>query len=216
LLNQVLYYVYLTTIIVSLICGLRNQKIVDASSRYMIALLAFALIGELSATLSYSLIRNKNPVFHFTSIISLYIVVCYFVSFLKPGKRSAFLVAAAVVMPVVGVVNAVYFQDITSLCTYTLRLRSVVVAVLGLIFLYRILVTDEIISPSGYPHFWFTLSLLTIYSVTFFFWSYIRVLFIKGQYEELTRNIHIGLNIVAYGSIGFVLFRYPKMKWNDK
>lgn len=215
MLNQVLYYVYLTTILVSLICGLKNRKIVDASSRYMIVLLAFALIGELAATVSYDLINNKNPVFHFTSIISLYIVVCYFVSFLKPVNRRIFLVAATVLLPMLGVLNALFLQDFTSLCTYTLRLRSVVVAVLALIFLYRILVTDEIMSPSGYPHFWFTLSLLTIYSVTFFFWSYIRVLFIKGHYEELTRNIHIGLNIVAYGSIGFVLFRYPKMKWND-
>ncbi len=196
-------------------CGAVLYRTLDGSGKLILLLLSFTLIGEICSVFSFHLLGEKAPVYHFTAIVSLYIVTCYFISLSVVRNRKVLLVTIGTVLSVVGLLNCIYFQNIHTLNTNTLRLRCIVVAVLCVLYYYRVFINDSIVSVYNHSHFWITSLLLIIYSFTYFFWSYIVVVYLKSSYGDITQTVQILVNTIAYGSFGIIFLRYPKMIKND-
>jgi len=212
--NYLLAFGYLG-ISFSAIIGAFRYRRADAAMRILIIQLLMTAVSE---SVNFLLLVKKNytaryGLFHTSSILEMILVSAYFIRLLVPGKLfKKLLIVNIVIWISVGTLNIVFLQPIDTLNTNLLMLESLGINTMSLYTIYWMLKKD-IWNIFAIPHFWVAILWLLLWSSTFFFWAFIKILY-RGnwQYQNMVLNGQAIINIIVYTGIALILFFYPKMK----
>ena len=207
--TKFLYYLGLMILLATTIVGFVNYKGFQRNIKTIFFLILFILFSEVVSTIMKFYINRKTPVYHFTCVISLTIVLFYFIEYNKISRKHYYFLFLPTVL---GVVNCIFFQGLFSLNTNTLILRGFLIISLSLFSLYKIFMNERIYNVFTHDGFWVWSLLLLFYGGTYFFWSYIKVFYASGggKYLNLAQDVQTLLNDCVYIGFGLVFFLYPK------
>lgn len=211
----IIYYIFLTF---GIIVGIFRFKIFDSAMRIVLLWLLIIAIAEL---ITYTLLKTeqhaqKYLVFHSSSIVELILVSSYFLKIFCQKKHFLkAMICNAILWPTLGILNIIYLQPISQINTNMLMLESLCIITMSLYFIYRVLKNDSVINIFANPHFWIWVLWLILWSTTFFFWAFIRILY-RSQWEHVNTimNLQAFINLIVYTGIAFTLLFYSKKNYS--
>jgi hypothetical protein len=206
----IIYYIFL---VLGLVIGISRYKELDAAMRIVVLWLFAIAVGEL---ITYLLLKTeqhqiKYVVFHCSSILEIILISTYFFTLLNLSQRLLLMLINGSLWLVLGLLNILFLQPVTEINTNMLMLESFSIITMSLYFIYRMLKNDAVINIFHNPHFWLWVLWLILWSTTFFFWAFIRILYRNHwSHVQIVLNMHSVINLVIYAGITAVLFFYPK------
>ncbi len=207
-----LYYLYLTILFLCSICGFISYKHFDLKSKILYCSILLSLLAELAREVLVILFNIKAPVYHFLCFLDITLITIYYIKTIKL-KHEFFFISISIITPLaLEILNTWFFQPMKSLNSNMFILESFVVIIFSLHSLYCILLDDNVKNPIINPDFWFWSFLLFMWSGTFFFWAYIKLIYTNAkEYVDLMQYIQISINAFVYFGIGTIFYYYPKM-----
>lgn len=196
---------------IGVLFGISDYKRLDTKSRIILFYMAITFISESLAKVLEINEIIRAPVYHFYSIISFFIILLFFIKVLNLKNEIRYIYMIFFILPVVGILNCIFFQPLTIFNSNILILKSFTVIVFSLYALYKILIDDKN-AQSIYkePHFWFSVLFMILYSSAFFFWTCLMVLVKNRHYLYIAQNIQGVLNAIVYTGFSLVFIFYPK------
>lgn len=210
-----LFLAYYLCLAASTIAGIIRYRQADNALRVIVILLVFTGVCETASYLFYKLGKYewRTLFYHFSSVIMMMIVLTYFLTLLKPSRPYRLLALVFPVWLVLASLNVIFLEPLTALNTNMLMLEGFVSITLSLFSIYHLLRMDVTTSIFLNPHFWVAVSLLMLYSNTFFFWAFIKILYSSHwRYMDTVLCMQIINNAILYAGIGTIFLFYPKMK----
>jgi len=205
-LREFLFDIYLIILTLCVFIGVLSYRLFDRETKLIFYLILLSFVSEFLTKLV-----EKEIIYHFIALFYIIIITLYFLYTVKSKHKKQLFVANAVLWVFFEIINCVFFEPLTELNSNILSLISFVIILQSLFALYKILSDDSIVKLFSYVHFWFWTFFLLLWSCTFFFWAYIKILNKTGWiYLDTVLILQICLNIIVYLSMGFVLFFYPK------
>jgi hypothetical protein len=209
----VLVIIWVLVLAVAFLTGVAKFKQVDAAMRIVVLYLGAQLVSEicLDIQLALKLYHARYLVINSYNLCEIYFITIYFLYAIKPYHQRKLMVINAVVWPMIWLLNIVLFQPITELNTNFLLLESFCTITLCLYFIYWLLRNSVVKNIFRYPHFWVAALWLLLWSVTFFFWVFVKTLYSdRWPYINFAMHFQAAVNIIVYAGIGLVLWFYPK------
>ncbi len=212
--QTIIFSVYYAILLLATIIGITRNRRLDTALRFIVILLILTVISE---SASYILVEFKEygiryGVFHIYSVLQLILVSLYFIYAIKPYHYRKLVLVACILCPLIGILNIIYLQPIDKLNNYMLMVESLAINTMSLYYVYWLIkrhITQNLFKLS---HFQITLSLLTLWSSTFFFWALVPVLDDSNwEYLKLATYIHAIINILVYSGIALVLYTQNKI-----
>jgi|GEM_PF-3146088 len=207
-----LRYAYYAVISFNVIVGAFYYKRMDIALKIFFFFLLVMYINEIFSIYFQQEYGSSSAVSHIYSIFELALISVYFIYtvFEKPKK---ILIAAVVLLSSLFGIGDIYIQKINTYNSYMLVLECLIICPQALYVLYKFSDREDILKLSEYPHFYIWRSLLVLWSVTFFYWSF--VLYLKGSDEyPMILLYYTLLNIMVYIPIGYALLKL-RPKFNN-
>ncbi len=208
-----LILIYYTVVLTALIVGMAKYRQLDKAMQVVVLLLLLTAIGEMLSYITSEMkayfIRNR--IFHVDCIIEIFLISLFFIYAIKPKHYRKLIVLTVIVWPTMGILNIFLLQSFDTFNENMLMLESFSTITMSLYFIYWLLKNDRVKNIFAYPHFWVAILWLLMWSITFFFWAFVRVLYSeRWPYIDTAMHIQAIVNIVAYAGIAAVLILYPK------
>ncbi len=210
MLQDILYYVYCFFILLSSIVILWKFQRFDFSTRIIAMLILVTFCSETLVKVVRLFSLNHRPIYHFYSVISFSLITIYFIYLLGFQNKALKSVLFSVLIVLAGLINCLLFQPLTLLNSNILICKSFFVAGMSMYSLYRILLDERIKYPERDFHFWFWALFLLLNCGTFFFWATLKILNKGGHFIDFTQTVQTLINIIVYGGIFIIFFKYPK------
>ena len=194
------------------IIGLLRFRYLDKPLRVVWGLLVISSVSEMVSYIALETgnVFIKGVVYHIYSIIEIVLITWFFLLRIKPHHYRLLLLINFVGWPIVGVLNMLFLQPVDGLNTNMLMLESFVIITMCLYFIYWLLKNDVVHNIFGYSHFWVSIIWLLLWSGTFFFWAFIRVLYSdEWPYLQTAVLLQGILLVITYCGFGLVFFLYP-------
>lgn len=213
--QQVIFIIYYTIIIAAMSIGAINYQRLDKALRIIVLLLVAISISEL---LSFIAIEFKKYalrylIYHVYSVIEVFLQTLFFIYAIKPRNIKQCILLSTWMWPAIGLLNMLFLQPWNQLNTNMLMFESFATITMCLYFIYWLVKEDVVKNIFRHSHFIVAILLLLLWSGTFFFWAFVKVLYKHYQsfyyILDYAQNI---INIVVYGGIGAVLFFYKPLK----
>ena len=213
--SDILFNTYLLILTISILVGLYRFSLASTSIKIVVILLIITVISEGITRYMSKLGMNRNPIYHFYSIISFFVTAMYFVRIFKLKKEAGYIALLTIILPVIGLINCMFLQPITVFNSNILILKSLTIIALSLYSLFRILLDDSIHDVYTYCHFWLSGLFLLLYSGSFFFWATFNVLK-QSNYLWRIQYVQAVYNALIYAGLGTILYLYPRIKTNER
>jgi hypothetical protein len=213
--QEKLFIFYYLILLTGLIIGIRRYRFLDKGMRTLTILLLSTAVFELATYLSFITVNYalRPPIYHLSSVIEIILVSRYFIEQIKPFHYAKLLIINYCAWPALAVLNACFLQPVTRLNTNFLVLESFSIITMSLYSIYLLLKKNLAGNMFSIPGFWISVLWLILWSSTFFFWAFIKVLYNNGwPYMNAVLAMQSIINIIVYAGIATVLFLYPKMK----
>jgi hypothetical protein len=202
-------YLYFILVISATVLGAYRWKALAKSEKFVALLMPVTLIAEIIAAFAANRWRNNYPVFHIYSPIEFLLISLYFnyaVRLLRKNNIGIILGAAGIP---VALINTIFFQPIHTINAFYLLFEGVGIIFYSLCALYEDLISESRVYNKS--SFWFTLSFLIYWGVTFTGWGIYKV-----QKAE-TKNVYMIvdyvltiINYLFYAAICLIFLRYNK------
>lgn len=212
--QTIIFGVYYIILLLATIIGILLYRRLDTALRFIVILLILTVMSE---TTSYILVELEEygvrySMFHIYSILQLILITLFFIYATRPFHYRKQIAITIFACPLIGVLNIVFFQPIDKLNTNMLMLECLIINTMSLYFIYW-LIKHSVQNLFKSSHFQITLTLLVLWSSTFFFWGLIPVLDDDNwAYINIIGHIHAITNIVVYGCIALIIYYYPKKR----
>lgn len=213
--HERLFFVYYLFLLLCMFAGRMRYRHLDGAMRFVVILLFTSAFFELVAYLSLKAEKYtiKSVSYHVSSVVEIILVTQFFLTLIKPLRYAILVRISYIAWPLLGILNAIFLQPVGALNTNMLVVESFSIITMCLYTIYLSLKMNAVDNIFFNPHFWICILWLVFWSGTFFFWSFIKVLYQNGwKYMDLVLNLQIIINIILYAGIATVLFLYPKMK----
>jgi hypothetical protein len=208
------YYIFLTA---GIVFGFLRFKHYDSAMRIVVVWLCVIAIAEL---ITYILLKTgqhatKYLVFHISSVLELILISSYFLKLFCPARFfRRWMFVTITLWPAAGLLNIQYLQPLSQLNTNMLMLESFCIITLSLYAIYHTLKNDLVLNIFKDAHFWIWALWLVLWSATFFFWAFIRILYRSGWiYVDLVMNFQALINLFVYAGIACILLLYTKKNY---
>ena len=214
----ILNNIYLSFLFLAIAAGAFNFKYLDNKAKIIFLLLILTGIGEVISFFLKIYINRRTPVYHFSAIISLFLVSLYFIKNIFPSTKPKFIVLLGSVYFFIGIADTIFFENLYQINTNVLILRGFLIIAMALFALYKILIDDTIHETYNYIHFWLWILILCLYGFSYFFWSYIKILSNdgKGKYQNILLDIHGATNVIVYGGLFIIFLLWSKRFKNER
>lgn len=186
---------------------------VDFPSKIIGLLLCLTFLNERIADYCAHVYNNSIIVYGAFSPIQLLLISWYFNNSIRFFRKKNIGLKIGIPFLILGYVNYFFVQGPKVMNSYFLLTESILVVGMSMYAFYRMMLEDEGLELTKYPHFWFTSFFLLFWLGTFFIW---------GLYDFVIRQLHIDsdvlravllvMNAITYIGIGLVYWFYPKMK----
>jgi hypothetical protein len=212
---ELIFFIYCACLFTALLIGIARYKYIDNAMRVIIVLL---LVTSISEILSFVVVQSKEytiryMIYHFYGIIQMFLQILFFIYAINNRESKKMIIVNAVACLSICILNIIFFQPINTLNSNILILESLTIITLSLYFIYLIIKKDIVGNIFTHPHFWIAIFFLILWSSTFFFWAFIRILYrSQWQYRDLIMHTHAIVNVFVYAGIAAIFFFYPKMK----
>lgn len=193
--------------------GVYSYRILDVSSKIIILLIALSFINERLANYCISRYNNSNIVYGVFSPIEVLLVCLYYNNSIDKFKNNKLGLYIGVAALLFGLVNYFWIQTPFKMNNFFLLLESLIVIGLSLYSFYRMLLADDSLVLTRFPHFWFTSIFLFFWTATFFIWGlYDYMTITLGVGRALIHSILLLINVLYYVGFGLVFLMYNKMQ----
>lgn len=204
--KAVLFCIYICILITNVAIGILRYKRIDAASKIIICLLFTTLISE-----CLTRIYEKNPVYHFYTVLELFLVTLYFFKQVQL-KNGYYIAICGILYVILEIFELIFLHPLHSLNYSYIIFDSFLAITMALFALYKILINESIRKTTKYAHFWFWTLILIYFSSTFLFWPCVKILYAyKSGYYYVVVYSQIIMNIFVYSGTALTLFFYPKM-----
>ncbi|MCB0699994.1 MAG: hypothetical protein H6551_08720 [Chitinophagales bacterium] len=213
--NNLIFLFYYSAIVVSIIIGVINHKHFQNSTK---AILAFLFLTATSEIMNYTAVALgeygvRYAIFHFYSIVEISLILAFFTYALKIQKPLKIIGFGTVVFVIISIVNIIFLQPLDTLNTNIILLEGFTIISLSLYSIYHKLKSNFAINMFIVPDVQVSILFLLSWCGTFFFWSFIKILYSKKwNYIEPVLDGHMILNIFFYTGIAAVFYFYPKKR----
>jgi hypothetical protein len=197
-------------IALAIITGLLRLKRQGKAEKMLIILLILTLSSEIMAYIWAVKFRNNFPVYHIFAPIQLFFVSMYFHYSVDSLSKSKIAIYIGLSGGILAAVNTIFFQPITTLNSYFLLFEGLCTIFLSLYAFNKMFINDNL-NILSIPHFWFTLILLTFWSITYISWGVYEFMRAKQMNALYIMGAVLwAINIITYLGIGFVFFFISK------
>lgn len=208
------YYVCLTA---GVVFGLLRLKRYDSAMRIVVLWLCVIAVAEL---ITYLLLKTgrhtaKYLVFHISSVLELILISTYFLKLFCPRRLFMRGIPVNILLwTTAGLLNIRYLQPLSQLNTNILMLESFCFITLSLYAIYNTLKNDLVLNIFKDAHFWVWVLWLILWSATFFFWAFIKILYRSNwAYVDLVMNFQALINLAVYAGLSCILLFYTKKNY---
>ncbi len=211
--NESIFLAGYAVLVASVIIGWARYRYFDKAVQIILLLLSLSLCTEMAAYILVKInhVFVKGVIYHMYSIIEVILITAFFLESIKPYQHKILIVISIVFWLCAGLVNIMFFQSLDSLNTKFLMLESFSIITMSLYYIYWLLRNTLVENIFRYPHFWIAVLQLLLWSGTFFFWAFIRVLYSdRWPYIDNVITAHALLLLLTYCGFFFIFFYYPK------
>ncbi len=185
----------------------------DLASRIICVLIWVATVTEALAWYSAKRFRNNLPVYNSFSYLEL-ILVCLYFNYSIPSFRKRHIgYYIAVVGVILGVLNTVFFQPITTLNSNFIFIECLCIVSMSLYSFYRLLLISDNLYLQNNTHFWVPCVLIFYWCTTLFSWAMYG--FFAGLSKEkgaILNSCLLMVNIITYLAYATIFFLPSKIK----
>lgn len=211
---------YKTTVIIGWVillyaffAGLYNYKNIDKASTTLLLLMLVTFINERIANYCIHKYQNSNVVYGLFNPFQLLLISLYYNYSIDKFRSNNVSLYIGLTAFTFGIVNYIWIQTPFKMNNFFLLLESLIVIALSLFSFYRMLLEDESLILTRYPHFWFTSIFLFFWTATFFIWGlYDYMTITLGIGKRLIHTLLLLINVIHYVGIGTVFLLYKKMQ----
>jgi hypothetical protein len=209
-----LYVIYFSAILTSIIAAVVQWRSVSKADRFIIALLIVTFLSEALAIAAMQILRNDMLLYHIYSPIELFIICLYFNEKIKPLKKHYIGIAACILGVMIATANIIFLQPYNTINSIFLVYEGFCVIALSLYSFYRLALNEtELIKSS---QFWFTTILLIYWSTVFIYWGMFPLLIttLKTSMAKITTGMRF-INILTYIGFAIVFINYKKVSASE-
>lgn len=205
-----LYYFYLFILFIDVIIGMYKYYQYDEKIKIVLFLIVATFLCEVIATLlSYSTI-GRDPIYHFYSVLEVSLTTLFFIKTIELKNYQIKFFLSITIWMVIAFINMYLYQPLNEINSNILIIESFFIILMSLFALYKMLLDESITNIVNYPHFWIWVMFLLLWSGSFFFWGYIRVLMSEKKISIVAFFFQEIINIVVYTGIGLMFWKFPK------
>lgn len=211
--QESLFVVYYSCLVLNVVIGSIRYKDLDSAMRILVLLLFTIAICEFMAFMLYKTqhYSYRPVVYHFSCVFRIMLVTTYFIKLLQPSGGARLIVINIFFWLVIGSLNIIFLQPLHVLNTNMVMLECFSVITMSLYSVYWMVKNDRQEAIFINAHFWIAVLWLVLFSSTFFFWAFIKILYKNHwSYMNIVLCLQGVVNIIVYSGIAFVLFFYPK------
>ena len=204
---------YLLALLVISVIGIIRFCKVDQPTRLIILMVWLGLVTELTAFFVARIYRNNLPVYNLYSFLEFGILCFYFNQVIDRFRKvnAGFAIGAGGIF--LGSMHLIWSKQFDIVNTYFFFFEGIIIIVLSLLYCFQA-VEEFDGSKLFHPHyFWFSVILASLYSINFLTWGLYDYFTVHLKREVIYLNYGLLVtNIIAYGFIGLLVFRYPKQR----
>ena len=205
--------VYLLVLAYVNVIGITRWHYMDVPMRFFLALMLLTLLCEVFSNFYFMKHSTKAPIYHFYSMIELSLYGCYFLHTLYKRPSLLALVLLCLFSIAAGTINLSRFQPLHCYNTNILMMECIIVIAMSLYAMFSIARNDEIKDVMSYPHFQIWVSVLVLWTSTFFFFAFLLYLKkMENAYYNIIAPVQGLINIGIYIWVGYVFFRLKTKK----
>lgn len=199
---------YFLVLLVGVVLGAVNYKLLPPAFRYLTQMLCLIVLGEVSGLFMIAEIKTNYPIYHLIQLITIfyYGIIYYHLLIEKPVFR-VFSVVLTILVLIVSIYLSLAIQTIYTFPSYASMILSVFVVGLSLLTLYQMLIHPVETPLIKQAVFWYSVSSLFFYTITFFIFGYLSVLL--NEADPVPRWIYYPIwfgNYLLYGSYAVSLY----------
>lgn len=210
--QDILTYLYGTTILVVAAYAIRRYKMVDKTTRYIFFWIWLGLLTEALGYISIKLFQTNIPVYGVSSILEFILLCFYFNESVLPLKEKNIGIILAAAGILLGILNALFLQPLPTVNSNFLFLECLVIVCLALYALYRMFVEPDL-KLWKETHFCF--GCLIVFYECISLWNWGIYDYIGQFYPEKSMVLNVSLiagNLLVYIFCGILIYLYPKMR----
>ena len=208
-------YIYMTIIapscnIFPVITALAKFRHLPREARIFFYYLVFNCLVSIASSLLATYHMPNTPLFHVATAIESMLLLYFFSLVFNEKRITLYLKVLIALFPVLGCLNAMFFQHIYVFNSYMLSLQSFIV--IALCFLYWWYHSNDKRLPwSSFPLNWIISGLMLYFSSAFILFTFSNavILFFSKASSTLVWNIHATLTIIMYlfFSVGYSKYK---------
>jgi hypothetical protein len=178
-------------------------------------ILIFYLVIDMLVSIASSALAlnnlNNTPLYHFATVISGMILLYFFSAIFYQQPFKKFIILLIWLLPILGILNAIFFQPFNSFNSYTFSLQHIII--IALCFLYWWFnENDTGKSWASFPLNWIISGILLYFSSAFIIFTFSNLIItsLAKNISILLWNIHATLTILMHLLISIGFSKYKK------
>lgn len=210
-LNIVLYFVYLSVLILALVLGGIRYTVMSRSVRLFYAVVITAFAGEVLASFTELWFGNNNGLYNIFDLIHLLLVCAYFNSAIPKLRKHRLGGQLAAVSCIIWVVS--FSMETTDGVNDPFLIWSGLLVISLCLALYGQLYGEKAIAKlSTFPDFWFASALLIYWSCNILNLQLFDFLGKDDDFNASFLNLWLIIsNIIVFLIIAFTFFKLPQL-----
>lgn len=177
------------------------------------------VVTSLNETVSYLLAvyqkwETRYIIYHVFNMIQAILFTTYFIYTIKPRHPRIAIMTGVIFWTLTGVLNIAFLQPLHTLNNNMLMVESFCFITMSLYVVYQLIRQDDFGNFIRQQNFHVAVLCLLLWSSSFFFWAFVRVLY-RGQWQYVRIAIYAqgSVNILFYlGTISLLLFHSKKIR----
>jgi hypothetical protein len=203
-----IYIVYYSLLVINIaIAFIRYGKLDNA----MKVIATLTIISGANEIMAYVAIAGgktelKNIIYYIYGIVEILMANYYFIILLNPkNKKLAYWLCTTIWLGI-NALNAILLKGYGSLNTNIIMLESLNIITLSLYAIYCMLKDSASDNIFRHTHFWMATSWVVYWSITFFFWAFIKILYKNHwQYMGPVLTGQVIVTIIIYAGTGLLM-----------
>ncbi len=200
LLREIYLYTSSASILIPLITGIRNYKVLTKPFKLLLYFFLLTLFVEIQAEIFRQVGSGNNmPGLHvYTAIEFMAFSLLFYLQTSKRSLRTLIMINALIFL-IIAITDALWINGLRAHNDLSRSYSAISMTVYALSYLYYLFTVDDTRYMQEYPMFWICIGMLFYFASDAIFFS-IRTLLIK-DYKQISQNYnlaHAALNIITY------------------
>ena len=210
---ELIQCIYLVSLVFAICSGVYRYRVLDMAAKIFCIYLSYTFVAECLATYAAERFHNNMSVYAIYNLGEVVFMAMYFnysIDLFKKLHIGVYIAGAGII---VGACDIIFVEGPYSMDAYFMFFEGFCIIGMCLFSFFRLLIKQEPIKLTRYPHFWITAVVLLYRTITYIYWGLYNVFSVKLSKDIMILNRSIVvLNIMCYCVIGLVYLLYSRMQ----